>query len=1323
MATLVLAAAGSSIGGAIGGSVLGLGAATVGQAAGAIGGSFVDQALLGRGSAAREVGRARALRLQTATEGAPLPISYGRMRIGGTVIWSTRFLEKVRSENVGGKATGGQRVREYAYSISFAVALGEGPIDRVARIWADGTLLDTAGVTYRVYKGDGAQMPDPKIEAVEGVGNAPAYRGTAYVVFEDLDLGAFGNRIPQLNFEVYRGVDPEALGLDPAIFGEPLSKIVRGVALSPGTGEHALHSEPQRYLLGGGKTQAANVNNARLEPDMMVSLDQLRDELPAVDTVSLIVSWFGSDLRCGRCTVRPKVEVEGRESGPAEWSVAGLDTGTAALISRNGDDRPNYGGTPSDASVIAAIRELKARGYKVMVYPFLLMDVTPSNTLANPYGGTGQPAFPWRGRITLDAAPGQPGSTDKTADAADEVADFFGTASAAQFFASGQGVSYSGPSEWTWRRFVLHLAALSKAAGGVDAFCIGSELRGLTTIRDGATSYPAVQQLKMLASEVRTLLPATQISYAADWSEYFGHQPGDGSGDLLFHLDPLWADPNIDFIGIDDYMSAADWRHEPGHADEDAARSIYELDYLRANVAGGEDYDWFYASEADRLAQVRSPIADGAYGEDWVFRPKDLVGWWSNPHHDRPGGVRSGSPTAWAPQSKPIWLTETGCPAVDLGANTPNVFVDPKSSESKLPTGSLGVRDDEMQRRFLQAKLGYWADPANNPVSSVYGQPMLPEDRVYVWTWDLRPWPDFPFRTDVWSDGVNHALGHWLTGRVGASGLAEVVAAICTRAGMTAFDVSDLHGVVHGYVIERTRTAREALQALMTTYGFDGFESGGRVVFRMRGGRVDRVLDEGLLVEGAEPGQALELSRGSKGDLADILRLSYVQAEADYQPGLAERVRPGSAGVHADETAVSIAFPAVTAEGIVARWMAETESARGAAEFAIRPSDLALEPGDIVGLSGRRGTWRIERLEIGASGAVTATRVDETLYAPQGAFVGGGARGGPNGSGGTGDGPGVVLPPAILPGPLDPLFLDLPLAEGQGTDHQPRLAVAADPWPGSVTVLEVLDGGLVTLGRQRVPAIMGTLSEDLAPGAPDRWQRVSLAVEAGDAAFQSVTEASVLNYSNMAALIRPDGSIEIVQFRDAVLTGPAAWTLGSFLRGLRGTEPLAGIVAPAGSRLVIVDRGLFSVPLSEMRLGADLALRAVPGTRPADDASAVTVSGTAGGAALRPFSPCHVRAKGSLGGDVTFSWIRRSRLNGDNWAAGEVPVGETVERYNLQIVKDGTLVRRVTVVPPTWTYTPSQQAADGIAAPFEVEVAQISNFHTTGTRRRITFHG
>jgi hypothetical protein len=232
------------------------------------------------------------------------------------------------------------------------------------------------------------------------------------------------------------------------------------------------------------------------------------------------------------------------------------------------------------------------------------MDILGGNGLADPWtGAADQPPVPWRGRITLENAPGRPGSSDKTVAAAAEVAAFFGQASAGDFEPSGHTVGYDGPSEWSYRRFILHYAHLSALAGGVDAFCIGSEMRSLTQIRDGAASYPAVRELQALAVEVREVLgPGTKIGYAADWSEYFGHQPADGSGDVLYHLDPLWADPDIDFIGIDNYMPLSDWRDGAGHADA-AAGSIYDLGYLAGNVAGGEGFDWYYADAAGREAQ------------------------------------------------------------------------------------------------------------------------------------------------------------------------------------------------------------------------------------------------------------------------------------------------------------------------------------------------------------------------------------------------------------------------------------------------------------------------------------------------------------------------------------------------------------------------------------------------------------------------------------------------------------------------------------------------------------------------------------------------
>lgn len=571
-------------------------------------------------------------------------------------------------------------------------------------------------LNMRVYTGSVDQQPDPVMEAIDGAGQVPAYRGTAYVVLEGFSLERFGNRVPQFSFEVIRAEQP-----DSADAQEEITGAVKAVAMIPGTGEYALATTPVYYSNGATNRWSANVHSPAGKTDFAASLQALGDELPNSEAGSLIVSWFGDDLRCGSCTVRPKVEQHDLDGENMPWGVSGLSRTSAQLIERK-DGRPIYGGTPSDISVVEAIRGMNAAGKAVMFYPFILMDQGEGNTLPDPYSDAlGQAHLPWRGRITTSKAIGQDGSPDGTALAALEVDAFFGTAQAADFTISGDGVVYTGPDEWSLSRFILHYAALCSLAGGVEAFCISSEMRGLTQIRGEAHCFPTVSRLIALAVEVRSLVGTeTIISYAADWSEYFGYQPQDGSGDRYFHLDPLWADANIDFIGIDNYMPLSDWREGVDHLDA-VHGSIYDLDYLRQNIEGGEGYDWYYHSVDAQAAQIRTQITDGAHSEPWVFRYKDIRSFWSLVHHERVGGVRSLVPTAWEAKSKPIWFTEFGCAAIDKGTNQPNKFLDVKSSESSLPKYSNGARDDLMQKQYLRAMASYWNDPANNPVSEEYG--------------------------------------------------------------------------------------------------------------------------------------------------------------------------------------------------------------------------------------------------------------------------------------------------------------------------------------------------------------------------------------------------------------------------------------------------------------------------------------------------------------------------------------------------------------------------------------------------------------------------
>ena len=99
-----------------------------------------------------------------------VPRVYGRMRVGGNIVWATDFREETETTRQGGGGKGGgggggTEVTEYFYFASLAVALCEGPITGLGRIWADGKLMSLDGVTMRVHKGGEDQEPDPFIAA------------------------------------------------------------------------------------------------------------------------------------------------------------------------------------------------------------------------------------------------------------------------------------------------------------------------------------------------------------------------------------------------------------------------------------------------------------------------------------------------------------------------------------------------------------------------------------------------------------------------------------------------------------------------------------------------------------------------------------------------------------------------------------------------------------------------------------------------------------------------------------------------------------------------------------------------------------------------------------------------------------------------------------------------------------------------------------------------------------------------------------------------------------------------------------------------------
>ncbi len=238
MADIVLPVVGGAVGFVLGGPQGAiLGANLGGMAAGAF---FAKTQRINLPT--QEGPRLADLRAQTATYGNMISKVYGTMRIAGNVIWTTDIKE-VKTEKTstqtggggkggGGKTTTSQTTVTYEYFITLAIALCEGPIDEVIRVWADSKVLtedvlSAAQGKYNVHLGDEDQLIDDIMSKYLTAGTIPAYRGMAYVVIEDFPLAEYGNRIPNFTFEVRRTVK----------FTPSIEDKIKDMILIPGAGE------------------------------------------------------------------------------------------------------------------------------------------------------------------------------------------------------------------------------------------------------------------------------------------------------------------------------------------------------------------------------------------------------------------------------------------------------------------------------------------------------------------------------------------------------------------------------------------------------------------------------------------------------------------------------------------------------------------------------------------------------------------------------------------------------------------------------------------------------------------------------------------------------------------------------------------------------------------------------------------------------------------------------------------------------------------------------------------------------------------------------
>ncbi len=734
-----LSSIGGSLGKCFGGGIL----STIGRYGGRMIGNYLEHKMFHRtNNTYRFTNIKDGFHISKAEYGTPIPLIFGRMRVPGQIIWAGNVRSECntsitkqhfKNQNL----TVNKNSIALEYYANFAMALCEGEITEIGRVWFNDQVINLGEYNFRLYKGDEEQIADPLIASLSE-DSAPAYRGLAYIVFERLPLADFNDMIPNLSFEITRkaNINQE----------NSVEDLVKAMVMIPGSGEYVYDTIIQKksVLLPSSAVMSTTILNSHNHYNIansIHSLNQLQITCQNIEWISPVVCWFGNNINARDCTIKPAVEFKDVNlSYSEEWLVGGYNRNTAYEITKDNFNNPLYGGSVNDASVVRYLTEIKKRKLNIMFYPMFFLDVQKK---------------PWRGRLTTDPQ---------------YITNFF-------------------QKKHGYNDFILHYANLVK--DHVNAFVIGSELIGLTKIRNG-DNFPAIDELIKLAHLVKQIVgPNILVTYAADWSEYHHTEGG------WYNLDPLWASSDIDFIGIDAYFPVTK-----------TISSVITPEEMYNGWASGEGYD-YYVDYKDNSQHPLKP----------EYAWKNLRYWWENKHKNP-----NGKTTEWQPRSKPIWFTEFGFPSINKASNQPNIFFDPKCIDGGVPRYSNGAIDFAIQRKAIRAFIEYWKT-----------QEYIGE--MFLWTWDARPYPAWP-HMNFWKDGNLWEKGHWVNNKFGASSLSSILLEISYRCGINTInvDVSSVDEAVEGFVLSNQITAMNAINTLRSAYFFDICANNGEIIsFEKRG--------------------------------------------------------------------------------------------------------------------------------------------------------------------------------------------------------------------------------------------------------------------------------------------------------------------------------------------------------------------------------------------------------------------------------------------------------------------------------------------------------
>lgn len=530
----------------------------------------------------------------------------------------------------------------------------------------------------------------------------------------------------------------------------------------------------------------------------------------------------------------------------------------------------------------------------------------------------------------------------------------------------------------------------------------------------------------------------------------------------------------------------------------------------------------------------------------------------------------------------------------------------------------------------------------------------------------------------------------------GTISAASVIQDLCVRAGLTLSDIDTtaLTAELSGFVVS-TGSYRDAIEQLLEAFSLGACSSGSKIRFYPLDAASVATIDitELNATQGGDTGDGVQpllgINRKKETDLPRKVQVVYRDIARDHQEGMQPAQRHVTTTVVELKRDFDISMTSNDAQRIANRILYRKWTERTEYDFTLPIRYLRLEPGDVITINdsatGASYSMRLTRVDIGANFLMRCRAVahDAAVYTQ-------------TATGASGDG-GVITLRYL--GNTTAYLLNLPaLKEDEADFPYVYLAATGDSngWRGAAAQLS-FDNEQTWEVVATVPAkcVIGeTLSALPTDGNALTWNTrtqdyVDVELINSEFTLTSNTDDAILNGANLALV-----NNELIQFGTATLIAANTFRLSRLLRGRRGTE-LSIPDGATGSRFVLINStlGRASLPLS--RYFSVPRLRIVP--IGGDETLAAITNFSVFARNLWPYSPCDFAGSRDGSGNLTMTWKRRSRQGQELMSGTDIPLGESIEKYEIHIYTSNARTTRVRVIEATTqtaTYTSAQQVAD-----------------------------